>query len=78
MDVELADKVIGSLAETIKTTFRPEVLGKMGGFAALVRPDWTRYKDPLLVSGADGVWHQAEDRVPDGDSRHGGVSTWWP
>lgn len=55
VDVELADKVIGSLSETIKATFRPEVMGKMGGFAAMVRPDWTRYKDPLLVSGADGV-----------------------
>ncbi len=55
VDVELADRVIGSLGETIKATFRPEVLGKMGGFAALVRPDWSRYKDPLLVSGADGV-----------------------
>ena len=55
VDVALADQVIGSLAETIRATFRPEVLGKMGGFAAMVRPDWSRYKDPLLVSGADGV-----------------------
>lgn len=55
VDVELADKVIGSLTETIRATFRREVAGKMGGFAALVHPDWTRYKDPLMVSAADGV-----------------------
>ncbi|MFH1117416.1 MAG: phosphoribosylformylglycinamidine cyclo-ligase [Pseudomonadota bacterium] len=55
VDIELADKVIGSLSERIKATFRPEVTGKMGGFAALFRPDWRRYEDPLLVSATDGV-----------------------
>jgi len=55
VDIELADKVIGSLSDRIKATFRPEVMGKMGGFAALFRPDWRRYEDPLLVSATDGV-----------------------
>ncbi|MFC1835121.1 phosphoribosylformylglycinamidine cyclo-ligase [Thermodesulfobacteriota bacterium] len=55
VDVELADKVIGSLSDRIKATFRPEVRGDLGGFAAMVRPDWSRYRDPLLVSATDGV-----------------------
>ena len=55
VDVELADRMIGSLTDRIKRTFRPEVLGKFGGFAALVRPDWHRYESPLLVSTTDGV-----------------------
>ncbi len=55
VDIELADKVIGSLSDRIKATFRPEVTGKMGGFAALFRPDWRGYEDPLLVSATDGV-----------------------
>lgn len=55
VDVELADRVIGSLADKIKSTFRPEVIGKMGGFAAMFRPEWSRYRDPVLVSAADGV-----------------------
>lgn len=55
VDIELADRVIGSLSHRIKATFRPEVLGKMGGFAALFRPEWKRYEDPLLVSATDGV-----------------------
>jgi phosphoribosylformylglycinamidine cyclo-ligase len=55
VDVELADRVIGSLANRIKSTFRPEVIGKMGGFAAMFRPHWQRLKDPVLVSATDGV-----------------------
>ncbi len=55
VDIEMADRVIGSLSERIKATFRPEVTGEMGGFAALFRPNWRRYEDPLLVSATDGV-----------------------
>jgi phosphoribosylformylglycinamidine cyclo-ligase len=55
VDVELADKVIGSLAGRIKSTFRSEVIGKMGGFAAMFRPNWKRLTDPVLVSATDGV-----------------------
>lgn len=55
VDVELADRVIGSLSARIRATFRPEVMGPMGGFAAMFRPEWGRYKDPVLVSATDGV-----------------------
>ncbi len=55
VDVELADRVIGSLADRIKSTFRPEVMGKMGGFAAMFRPQWSGHRDPVLVSATDGV-----------------------
>jgi phosphoribosylformylglycinamidine cyclo-ligase len=55
VDVELADRVIGSLSDRIKSTFRPEVIGKLGGFAAMFRPEWQRYRDPVLVSATDGV-----------------------
>jgi phosphoribosylformylglycinamidine cyclo-ligase len=55
VDVELADRVIGSLSDRIRATFRPEVVGPLGGFAAMVRPRWSRYRDPVLVSATDGV-----------------------
>jgi phosphoribosylformylglycinamidine cyclo-ligase len=55
VDVELADSVLGSLSPRIRSTFGPEVIGKFGGFAALVRPDWARYREPVLVSSTDGV-----------------------
>jgi phosphoribosylformylglycinamidine cyclo-ligase len=55
VDVELADKIIGSLADRIRSTFRPEVMGPMGGFAAMFKPEWKQYDDPVLVSATDGV-----------------------
>ncbi len=55
VDVELADRVIGSLADRIKATFKPGVMGGMGGFAAMFRIDTSRYHDPVLVSATDGV-----------------------
>jgi phosphoribosylformylglycinamidine cyclo-ligase len=55
VDIELSDRVIGSLSERIKATFRPDVIGGMGGFAAMVNPDWSRYENPVMVSATDGV-----------------------
>jgi phosphoribosylformylglycinamidine cyclo-ligase len=55
VDVALADRVIGSLSDRIRSTFRPEVIGKLGGFAAMFRPEWQGYRDPVLVSATDGV-----------------------
>lgn len=55
VDTELADEVIRSLRQRLKATFRPEVMGAMGGFSALFRPNWKKYDSPLLVSATDGV-----------------------
>ena len=42
VDVELADQIIGSLADRMRSTFRPEVLGRMGGFAAMFQAQMER------------------------------------
>jgi phosphoribosylformylglycinamidine cyclo-ligase len=55
VDTELADSVIKSLRDELRTTFRSEVFGQMGGFSALFRPNWRQYKSPILVSTTDGV-----------------------
>ncbi len=55
VDIELADRVLSSLSDELKSTFRPEVIGKMGGFAAMFRPNLKSMNDPLLVSATDGV-----------------------
>src|SRR5512135_3411719 len=39
----------------VESTFRPEVLTKIGGFAGCVSLNWERYKKPILVSSTDGV-----------------------
>ncbi len=44
----------------VRSTFRPEVVGDIGGFGGLFRFDPTRYRDPLLVSSTDGVGTKAQ------------------
>ncbi len=66
VDVELAEKVIGSVTDRLRATFRPEVLGPMGGFSAMFRPDWKKLQDPVLVSATDGVGYQTEDSFSHG------------
>jgi phosphoribosylformylglycinamidine cyclo-ligase len=54
VDIDAGDALVDSIRELVKPTQRPEVVGGVGGFGALVRiPE--RYRRPLLVSGTDGV-----------------------
>jgi len=55
VDIDVADRALGSVAKKIQSTFTPGVLGNLGGFAAMFRPDWKRFHDPVLVSATDGV-----------------------
>jgi phosphoribosylformylglycinamidine cyclo-ligase len=55
VDVEKADRLISSLSERIRSTFKPEVLGPMGGFAAMYRLNLEGLKNPTLVTATDGV-----------------------
>lgn len=43
------------IKDIVKKTHTDEVLGGIGGFAGLFAPDLTDIKDPVLVSGTDGV-----------------------
>ena len=39
----------------IRSTFTPGVLGDVGGFGGLFRPDFSGYREPVLVASTDGV-----------------------
>lgn len=54
VDIEAGDALVGSIGRIVKSTQRPEVLGGVGGFGALVELP-KRYSKPVLVSGTDGV-----------------------
>ncbi len=62
VDVKLADDVLSSLGDTMRATFRSEVMGKMGGFAALFRPGWSNYQDPVSGISHRRSWNQTENR----------------
>lgn len=54
VDIDAGEELVERIKEPVKRTRRPEVLGGLGGFGALTRiPEG--YKEPVLVSGTDGV-----------------------
>jgi phosphoribosylformylglycinamidine cyclo-ligase len=54
VDLEHDESFIEDVKEIAKTTFRPEVLSSIGGFAGMFKaPD--RYRDPIFVAATDGV-----------------------
>ncbi len=55
VDVDLGNHVKRGIQALVKGTHGPEVLGKIGGFGGLFRPNFKGMKDPVLVSSADGV-----------------------
>src|ERR1700719_2276699 len=55
VDIDLGNRVKKGLQERVRTTFGPEVLGRIGGFGGLFRADFKGMKEPVLVSSIDGV-----------------------
>lgn len=55
VDVDLGNSVKSGLQALVRSTHGPEVLGRIGGFGGLFRPDFKGMRDPVLVSSVDGV-----------------------
>jgi len=55
VDIEEGDRLVRRIKPFAQSTRRPEVLEGIGGFGALFRLNRPRMKDPVLVSGTDGV-----------------------
>ena len=54
VDIGAGDQLVENIKPFAKRTLRPEVLGGLGGFGALVEIG-KKYRHPVLVSGTDGV-----------------------
>src|SRR5438105_14004847 len=54
VDIDAGDALVERIKPFAKRTMRPEVLGGIGGFGALVEVS-KKYKNPVMVSGTDGV-----------------------
>lgn len=55
VDIQAGNEVVERIKPAVARTLRPEVLGGLGGFGGLFKLDLTKYPNPVLVSGTDGV-----------------------
>jgi phosphoribosylformylglycinamidine cyclo-ligase len=53
VDIDEGDRFVRLISPLVKKTFRPEVMTDIGSFGGLFA--LKKYKDPVLVSGTDGV-----------------------
>ena len=54
VDINAGNELVERIKPHVKRTTRPEVIGGLGGFGALCALPG-KYKEPILVSGTDGV-----------------------
>ncbi|QKI89461.1 phosphoribosylformylglycinamidine cyclo-ligase [Thiomicrorhabdus xiamenensis] len=55
VDIDAGNALVQAIKPIAKATTRPEVPASLGGFGALFELDMAKYKNPILVSGTDGV-----------------------
>lgn len=55
VDIDAGNSLVERIKPHAKRTMRPEVIGGLGGFGALFEIPLDRYRQPVLVSGTDGV-----------------------
>ncbi len=55
VDIDAGNELVERIKPAVKSTNRPGVVTGLGGFGGLFQLDIERYKQPLLVSGTDGV-----------------------
>lgn len=59
VDISAGEAAVDRIKDHVRSTYRPEVLGDIGGFGGLFALAADRYRDPVLVSSTDGVGTKA-------------------
>jgi phosphoribosylformylglycinamidine cyclo-ligase len=60
VSLEAADEAVDLIKGHVRSTFRPEVISDIGGFAGLFAFEPGRWEKPVLVSTTDGVGTKSE------------------
>ena len=55
VDIDEGDRLVELIKPHARPTMRPEVMGGIGGFGGLFALDMAKWREPVLVSGTDGV-----------------------
>lgn len=70
VDIDAGNELVKRIGPAARATHRPELLGGLGGFAALAELP-SRYRTPVLVAGTDGVGTKLKLAID--NDRHDGV-----
>ena len=71
VDIDAGAELVRRIGPHVARTHRPGVLGGIGGFGGLFALPVERYREPVLVSGADGVGTKLRLAIETG--RHDGI-----
>lgn len=55
VDIDAGNRAVDLMKKHVRSTYRPEVLGDIGGFGGLFALNTQKFSQPVLVSGTDGV-----------------------
>ncbi|MDQ3354507.1 MAG: phosphoribosylformylglycinamidine cyclo-ligase [Actinomycetota bacterium] len=55
VDIAAGERAVERIKDKVRSTFRREVIGDVGGFGGLFALDAARYRAPVLVASTDGV-----------------------
>ena len=55
VSIDRGNELVANIKSVVRDTYRPEVLAELGGFGGLFDLSATKYRQPVLVSGADGA-----------------------
>lgn len=55
VDIAAGNNFVNLIKPLVQSTSRPEVMAEIGGFGGLFSLNTSKYKNPVLVSGTDGV-----------------------
>ncbi len=55
VDIDEGERAVKAIRDAVTSTYRPEVLGDLGGFGGMFTPDFSGMEAPVLVSATDGV-----------------------
>jgi phosphoribosylformylglycinamidine cyclo-ligase len=59
VDITAGEDAVKRIKEHVRSTYRPEVIGDIGGFGGLFAFNKDLYKNPVLVASTDGVGTKA-------------------
>ncbi len=59
VDIGAGEEAVRRIKDAVRSTFRPEVIGDIGGFGGLFQFPAHRFTHPVLVSSTDGVGTKA-------------------